>query len=575
MSIIQFKEANCKNCYKCIRSCPVNAIAFKNDQAEILQDECILCGRCLAACPQNAKSVKSDIEKVKNFISRKEKVYVSLAPSFASAFDLNEKWLYCALKKLGFTHIEGTANGAFHVSRYYERLLQKKEMKNIITSCCSSIILLIEKYYPQLIGQLAPVVSPMIAHAKMLRETYGERIKVVFIGPCISKKDECNDLQNEGQVDAVLTFDDLDRWLEEEGLYQSEDMLEDMKNFDTITRIYPVPGGILNTIDRSYKKNYRAISVDGIERCKEILDSIVEGDIDNYLIEMSSCTGGCIAGPCMKHVNGGFLTYRERLLDYAKRAASNVANDSKNTVMASTKIDFSKKFVDRTKKIEMPSESVIQGILDSIGKYSKDKELNCGACGYATCREKALAVYIGKAQVHMCLPYMRERAESISNIIINNTPNAIFALDKGLRIQEANQSAQDMFNRCHQSLEGKHIAEILQNDSFERVAESGENIYDEKYIYQDYEMVVKQSIINVSKHNTIIVIINNITEEEEQRQKTLESRSQNIDITQKVIEKQMRVAQEIASLLGETTAETKVALTKLKNSIMSEMGDLM
>jgi len=575
MSIIQFKEANCKNCYKCIRSCPVNAIAFKNDQAEILQDECILCGRCLSVCPQNAKSVNSDIEKVKKFINRKEKVYVSLAPSFASAFDYNEKWLYCALKKLGFTHIEGTANGAFQVSRSYEKLLQKKEMKNIITSCCSSIIFLIEKYYPELIGQLAPVVSPMIAHAKMLRETYGQRIRVVFIGPCISKKDECNDFQNENQVDAVLTFDDLDKWLEEEELYNSDEIYEEMRNFDTITRIYPVPGGVLKTIDRNYKKNYRSISVDGIERCKEILDSIVEGDIENYLIEMSSCAGGCIAGPCMKHIKGGFLAYRERLLDYAKRAASNITNDSKNAIMASTKIDFSKQFVNRSKSIDIPSEAIIQGILDSIGKFSKDKELNCGACGYASCREKALAVYLGKAQVHMCLPYMRERAESISNIIINNTPNAIFALDRDLRIQEANQSAQAMFNRCHQSLEGKYIVEILPNDNFEKVAESGENIYDEKYIYQDYGMVVKQSIINVSKHNTIIVIINNITDEEAQRQKTLESRSQNIDITQKVIEKQMRVAQEIASLLGETTAETKVALTKLKNSIMSEMGDLM
>ena len=571
MSIIQFKEANCKNCYKCIRSCPVNAIAFKNDQAEIIYDECIMCGHCLTVCPQNAKSVNSELEKVKKFINKKEKVYVSLAPSFASVFD--EKWLYCALKKLGFTHVEGTANGAYQVSRQYEKLLQQKEMKNIITSCCSSIILLIEKYYPQLIPQLAPVVSPMIAHAKMMRETYGKRIRVVFIGPCISKKDEFNDLQNENQVDAVLTFDDLDKWFEDEGLYQSKDILDDMKSFDNIARIYPVPGGVLKTIDRKYKKNYRAISVDGIERCIEILDSIVSGNIGNYLIEMSSCSGGCIAGPCMKNVKGAFFTSREKLLDYAKRASLNNTDDLINNVMASTKIDFSKEFINRSKKKEIPSESAIQGILNSIGKFSKDKELNCGACGYPSCREKALAVYLGKAQVHMCLPYMRERAESISNIIINNTPNAIFALDKNLNIQEANSSAQTMFRLGNQSLEGKNIVEILPGNEFEKVLESGENIYDEKHIYENFNMVVRQSIINVSSHNTVIVIINDITKEEAQRQKALESRYQNIDITQKVIDKQMRVAQEIASLLGETTAETKVALTKLKNSIMSEMGD--
>ncbi len=572
MSIIQFKEANCKNCYKCIRSCPVNAIAFRNDQAEIIHDECTLCGNCLKICPQNAKSVNSEIDKVKTYIKKKEKVYVSLAPSFISAYDYDEKWLYCALKKLGFTHIEGTANGAYQVSRQYEKLLNKKEMKNIITSCCSSIILLIEKYYPQLIGQLAPVVSPMIAHAKMLRETYGQRIRVVFIGPCISKKVECNDLQNENQIDAVLTFDDLDKWFEEEGISPDQDLSEEMKNFDTITRIYPVPGGILKTIDKNSRKNYRSISVDGIERCIDILNSIIEGNIENYFIEMSSCTGGCIAGPCMKHAQGGFLTSRERLLNYAKRTSVN-HNDSKNSVMMATKIDFSKTFIDRSKITEQPSEAVIQGILNSIGKFSKDKELNCGACGYPSCREKAIAVYMGKAQVHMCLPYMRERAESISNIIINYTPNAIFALDKNLNIQEINKSAKTMFKLGDTDVEGKNIKEILRCEFFEKVLENDENIYDEKYVYEEYNLIVKQSIINVSKHNTLIVLINDITDEENQRQKIYESRSQNIEIAQKVMEKQMIVAQEIASLLGETTAETKVALTKLKKSIMSEMGE--
>ncbi|MDF2988934.1 MAG: domain S-box, partial [Eubacterium sp.] len=217
--------------------------------------------------------------------------------------------------------------------------------------------------------------------------------------------------------------------------------------------------------------------------------------------------------------------------------------------------------------------AVIQGILNSIGKFSGEKELNCGACGYPSCREKAIAVYFGKAQVHMCLPYMRERAESISNIIINYTPYAIFALDKNLNIQEVNKSAKTMFKLGARDVEGLNIGEVLNCDMFVKVMETGENIYDEKYVYEDFNMFVKQSIVHVSKHNTLIVIINDITDEEAQRQKIFESRSQNIEIAQKVMEKQMRVAQEIASLLGETTAETKVALTKLKKSLMSEMGE--
>jgi iron only hydrogenase large subunit-like protein len=208
MSIIQFKEANCKNCYQCIRSCPVKAIAFVNEQAHIIEEDCMLCGNCLTACPQNAKVVKSEVDTVKAFIRKKEKVYVSLAPSFVSVYgNEDERWLFAALKKLGFTYIEETAVGAVQVSKQYDRLISERKMKNIITTCCPSITLLVQKYYPELVDQLAPVVSPMIAHAKMLRETYGSRIRVVFIGPCLSKKDECNDLQNSGAVDAIMTFD--------------------------------------------------------------------------------------------------------------------------------------------------------------------------------------------------------------------------------------------------------------------------------------------------------------------------------------------------------------------------------
>lgn len=573
MGAVQFKKANCKNCYKCIRSCPVNAIAFRNDQAEIVHEECMLCGNCLTACPQNAKVVNSDLDKVKAFIQKKEKVYVSLAPSFISAFEKDEHWLVFALKKLGFTHIEGTSKGAYQVSRQYEKLIQEGKMKNIITSACSSIIMLIEKHYPELIDQLAPVVSPMIAHAKMLRETYGERIKVVFIGPCLSKKEECNDLQNEGQIDAVLTFEELYDWLEEENLFELIDEDEVLKNFDTTERIYPVPGGILNTLDKNIRKAYRNMSIDGIERCMTILDSIKEGGFENYLIEMSSCTGSCIGSHCTKETKGGYLAKRERIIDYAKRMNTVSNIDSIRTVMEDTKLDFSKKFYNKSKCMEIPSEAVIQGILNSIGKFSKDKELNCGACGYKTCRDKAIAVNNGRAQVYMCLPYMRERAESISNIIINHTPYAIFAVDMSLKIQELNKPAQKMFMLEHRNMEGANILDLLPCEDFQKVLSTSENIYEEKFYYEAFDMTVKQSIIYIPEHNTLVIIINDITEQETMRQKIKEKQTQNTLLAQKVIEKQMTVAQEIASLLGETTAETKVVLTKLKKSIMLEMGE--
>jgi iron only hydrogenase large subunit-like protein len=571
MSIIQFKEANCKNCYKCIRSCPVKAITFKNDQARIIEEDCMLCGNCLKACPQNAKTVKSDIDIVKKFISKKEKVYASLAPSFITAFDSNDgRTLFDALKKLGFTYVEETAIGAAAVSRQYEKLMGEKKMKNIITTACPSVNFLIEKYYPELIDQMAPVVSPMLAHAKMLRETYGQRIRVVFIGPCLSKKDECNDMQNDGLVDAVLTFEELNSWMTAEGLYENGGFTAQIKaTKDMSARIYPVPGGILKTIGSKYKANYKCVSVDGVDRCMKILEAMKNGEIENYFIEMNSCQDACIGGPCMNEIKGGFLAAREKLLEYVKKGS----NNANQLADMGSKIDLHKKFINRTKKYDIPSDATIQAILNSIGKFTKDQELNCGACGYPSCRDKAIAVYQNKAQLHMCLPYMRERAESISNLIINTTPNAIFALDNELRIQEINTAARDKFDLNTDGIIGENIYTLLPCEDFIDVFDRRESIYDKKYYYEKLDMTVEQSIIFIPEQNIIVAIIKDISEEERSRHKQQQIQQENAELAQKVIEKQMRVVQEIASLLGETTAETKVALTKLKKSIMSEMSD--
>ncbi len=571
MGIIQFKQANCKNCYKCIRSCPVKAIAFQNEQARIVEEDCMLCGNCLKVCPQNAKTVKSEIDTVKGFLLKKEKVYVSLAPSYISAFECHEaKEVFAALRMLGFTYIEETAIGALAVSREYEKLMHDRKMKNIITTACPSVVLLVEKYYPELTGQLAAVVSPMLAHAKMLRETYGKRIRVVFIGPCLSKKDECNDMQNTGMVDAVLTFEEVSSWMRSEGILVNGKFTEEIKTAgDMSARIYPVPGGILKTIGNKYKKYYRCISIDGVDRCMKILDSLKNEEVQNYFIEMNSCQGGCIGGPCMTEMKGGFLEAREKLMEYMR-------NGSGNTGLLTgmdTRIDLHKKFINRSRSHGHPSEAVIQGILNSTGKFTRDKELNCGACGYQTCREKAIAVYNNKAQLYMCLPYMRERAESISNLIINTTPNAILALDNELRIQEINAAAREKFQVTMEEMIGENIYSFLECEDFVKVLDSQKSIYDAKYYYDKFHMTVEQSIIFIPEQKIIIAIIKDITEAERLRRHMHEIRSENATLAQKVIEKQMRVAQEIASLLGETTAETKVALTKLKNSIMAEMTD--
>lgn len=572
MDTIQFKEANCKNCYKCIRSCPVKAISFRNDQAQILDRACILCGKCLRVCPQNAKSVNSEIDNVKLLLKRKLKVYVSLAPSFASAFNVrDERHIYGLLKKLGFTHTEETALGALRVTYEYHKLLLKREMKNLISTACPTINTLVEKYYPELINQLAPVVSPMIAHAKMMKEMYGPRIKIVFIGPCLAKKEEYKDDQNNNLVDSVITFEEFDQWIKEEGLsfddYEDED---DDKNLHNInTRFYPAPGGVIKALGATKKYKYKFLKFDGIERCMDILNQIKNENVKGYFFEMNSCEGGCLGGPCMNENCGGFIEKREKLITYI----GNSITDKENTLIYNDRIDMSKVFVNKSDLYKLPTEDEIIKILRKIGKYSKDDELNCGACGYQSCRDKAIAVYNNKADLHMCLPYMRERAESISNVITNSSPNAIFAVTDDMMIQEANASAKKFFNLHGLELSNKNIMDILNCNSINNVLETKIDLYNEKYSYEDYGIVVEQSIMYLKENHMVVIIMKDITNDEEKRQKSNVVRSETIDIAQNVIDKQMRVAQEIASLLGETTAETKVALTKLKKSIETEIGD--
>ena len=423
MGIIQLKEANCKNCYKCIRECPVKAISFKNEQAQVIDKECILCGRCILACPQNAKQVVSDLDHVKDLLRGRNKVYVSLAPSFASYFkgaDING--MTAALKRLGFVQVEETAVGAAKVSAEYEKLLADGRMKNIITTACPTVVLLVEKYYPDLLDQLAPVVSPMMAHAISLRKLYGNHIKIVFIGPCISKKYEADDILSGGAVNAAVTFDELRMWLEEEDISISPESAP-VRYVRSNARFYPIPGGIIGTIPKAKRKKYKSIGIDGVDRCMDILDSIRNGEVTKYFIEMNACPGACLGGPCMKSEKISFIGARDHLTQNAKQPCEETEYKT-----SAVEADLSKKFIDRSNILPMPSEAQISEILSRIGKTRPEQELNCGGCGYPTCRDKAIAVYQGKADPKMCLPFVRERAESISNLIIDYTPNAIIAL---------------------------------------------------------------------------------------------------------------------------------------------------
>ena len=300
MSVIGLKKANCKNCYKCLKVCPVKSIRVVNEQAQIIDDDCLLCGTCLANCPQNAKTLTSSLDQVKEMLASGEKVAVSLAPSFLGSFSLEKPGqMAAALKKLGFCAVSETAQGAAYVTAQYHDLMVENKMKNIITTCCPSINRLIELYHPEVVEYMAPVVSPMIASARLIKQALGKGVKVVFVGPCIAKIDEAADIRHDTDVDAVLTFEDIEQWFREEGIVpgQCEDA-SFLNASSKILRMYPVTSGILESLKaRGDCNNYRMITVDGIQECIALFSSMAKGELDHCFVEVNACKGGCVNGP--------------------------------------------------------------------------------------------------------------------------------------------------------------------------------------------------------------------------------------------------------------------------------------
>lgn len=566
-NIIGLRKANCKDCYKCIRNCPVKSISYRDEQVNILDSECIYCGTCLMVCPQNAKYIYSDLPKVKEAIKAGEKLYVSVAPSYIAAFkNSNILNLSAALKKLGFSHVEETAIGAEQVTREYVKLIEKHKMKNIITTACPSINLLIEKYYPELIDQMAPVVTPVVAHARMIKQIYGPRAKVVFIGPCISKKYECNDPENGKALFAVLNFKELSEWMAEEHVEIGDLDHEARTIVNTMPRFFPAPGGIIRNLGRDERRVYECLSVDGVDRCIEILNSIVEHQFSGYFLELNACSGGCLGGPVLKTMGNSYLFSKNELVKNVKRV-----NEALPALTIDSKAKFTHTFHNRSIRVEQIDEESIREVLASIGKTSPEDEINCGCCGYNSCREKAIAVLQNKADIHMCVPYMKGLAESMSNTVVENIPNGVLILDDKLNIQHINPFAISLLH-ITDDVKNSTIESVLKSGDFIKVLHTGENILNHKIAYHDLDIVVEQSVIFVKDSRTMFVLLNDVTHQEQMLKDHRKSVEETAAFAQSVINKQIHVVQEIAGLLGETTTETKVALSKLINSVVLPKG---
>jgi signal transduction histidine kinase/iron only hydrogenase large subunit-like protein len=415
--VVSTIEKKCKRCYSCVRLCPAKAIKVVRGQAQVIKERCISCGNCIKVCPQHAKHIRDGIEQTTHFLQSSDPVYAVLAPSFPAAFlFVQPGQIIAGLQQLGFAQVLDVAFGADLIVDDYNQIVQSDVMPIVITSPCPAIVNYIEKYMPHLTLMLAPIVSPMIAIGRVIKEKINPDAHVVFIGPCIAKKHEMQDDNVAGIIDEVLTFSELEQMFDQHKI-DLAGLPE--KDFDgpasDLGRIFPVSGGLIKCSECSEDiLNSDVLVSEGRERILEVLKKVDAGDIEARFVDLLFCRG-CIKGPMMANDESVFVR-RDQIVNYIKSRQSTEHHErAAKDKQKYRDINFRRRFSIEPIDMREPDEQAIQEILHRTGKFKQEDELNCGACGYPTCREKAVAVYQGFAEAEMCLPYMLEKFEKIQD----------------------------------------------------------------------------------------------------------------------------------------------------------------
>jgi PAS domain S-box-containing protein len=560
-SVVSTNLARCRDCYRCVRTCPVKAVRIQGGQAQVVSELCIVCGSCVRACPQGAKSVRDDRPGVREAIAAGRKVVASVAPSAPAFFNIRDfGQMQDVLHALGFAAAGETAYGAEMVGLAHKDLVDAEPDRwPLITSSCPVVVNLIEIYYPDLIPHLAPIVSPMLAHGRYLRQQHGEDAYLVFIGPCVAKKGEIREESVAGVMDAVLTFEELREWMDEQGVRvpPAGDLGDRVPRSNA--RLFPVEGGLVGTANMDTDiLAAQIVTTSGLDAVQDVLRSIRAGELSASLVELMACEGGCINGPAMEHQGGVYLA-RQKVMEYATRC---------QTELLPTREEWpslARSYCDKTVPQPEFTEEQIREVLHRVDKYAPEDELNCGACGYPTCRDKAVATLRGLAEATMCIPYTRRRAESLRQVVMAVTHDPMITVDIRLHVQDMSPSAEVMFGCRLQDVIGHPLEDVVQHavlEGFACVRDTGQQI-ERKDLSLREGMLVEQTVVPVTDQNLIVGILRDVTERERQRAQLEHLRTETLQRTQEVVSKQMQVAHEIAQLLGETTADTKIMVSRL------------
>jgi iron only hydrogenase large subunit-like protein len=560
-------ESECRDCCKCIRSCPVKAIKVENSCATIMREYCIACGYCVEVCPNGAKKVRNDVPYARKALEQYSRVIVSLAPSFVNEFsEVQPTQLIAAIRKLGFFGVSETALGAQQVSAHTAVALRESKQKILFSSACPTAVEFIRKYHPEYSDKVMDLLSPLLTHAKMLRRTYGDDIGIVFIGPCIAKKREAD--EREDLVDVALTFEELHEWLKEKGICPAE--LKPGPDDHFIPReahegaLYPISGGMAAGIKSECDSGVSFTSISGLRGIDKALAGLQNWTPeDNVFVELLACPGGCINGPKL-HRFTGTVRKRYEVIHYSK--SSGIVEDPLfpiNELLPSS-------------LPEQPvfSEIQIHEALASVGKHSPGDERNCSGCGYDSCRQFAGALLAGKAERTMCVTYMRQLAQKKTNALMSKMPSAAVILDDQLRIIDTNMKFLAMFDRVPtneqqpDSLEGLFLGEIIPIvpfcHMFRRVLTTGQDILERDFRIRG--TIVHVTIFTIDPHTVVGAILQDITTSRLKKE-------QIISRAQQVIQENLKTVQQIAFLLGENAAQSEITLNSIVESFTPDDVD--
>ncbi|WP_285577804.1 [Fe-Fe] hydrogenase large subunit C-terminal domain-containing protein [Geothrix limicola] len=558
---IYTEKARCQDCYKCLRACPVKAIQVVDDSAAVMPDRCIYCGTCVNVCPVGAKKVRDDLGQARLLLKRKAKVVVSLAPSFRAEFpDLEPSRLIHALKELGFWAVSETALGAEEVSAACAQALAKGGPGVYFSTACPTVVELIRRYHCDQIPSLMGLMSPLLAHCKLLQREYGEEVGIVFIGPCIAKKLEAD--AHPDLLDVALTFADLRQWLDERGIDETSEPVGEADVF--LPRgardgaRYPTEGGMNQSIaSRGKGVDATFMTFSGIPSLQAAIQDLPGRAIPQTLfLELLACQGGCVNGPQASKACGTALKWLQ-VMSHASEPEEPLREPALS-LAAVTSAHPVPRF--------SHAPEALAGALLRLGKACPEDELNCGGCGYDRCRHLAEALLEGRGEPNMCVSHMRNLAMDKANALIRSMPAGVVLADERLAIIECNRrfaetlggDVPDIFD-AKPGLGGADLARIAPElrAPFTKGLEQTVDALRKEVRMGD--RILRLTVFTVQPGRVVGGILQDITEPAVRREQVLQQ-------AQEVIRKNVSTVQQIAFLLGENAAETEMMLESLSSS---------